>query len=229
MNIFKTKVFLKITIIFVFIILFNNKVFSQISYYANTGLFLTPSASVVADKHFNISFKRIFAEEPLRNKTNIFNVNYGLTKDLEVGATSWEEEGNQNVQYLSAKYNLTNETDKDPEISIGLIYGTNKNSQGEKQTALYVVASQKLIWPKKVASKYYMRGHLGIGNEIYKGGFGALELVLNETTRIISEYDSKNFNYGLRINLTKGIALEGNRLKNTWGVGILVKSSFNKK
>lgn len=229
MNIFKAKVFLKIVIIFVLIILFNSKVFSQISYYSNTGLFLTPSASVVTDKHFNLSFKKIFAEKPIRNKTNIFNVNYGLTKDLEIGAASWEEEGNENIQYLSAKYNLTNETDKDPEISIGLIYGTNKNSQGEKQTALYVVASQKLIWPKKVASKYYIRGHLGIGNEIYKGGFGALELVLNEATRIITEYDSKNFNYGLRINLTKGIALEGTRLKNTWGVGILVKSGFNKK
>lgn len=229
MNIINIKTFLKLVIIFTTIILFNNKVFSQTSYYSSTGLFLTPSASIIADKHFNLSFKRIFAEKPLKNKTDIFNVNYGLTKDLEIGAASWEEEGNKNIQYLSAKYNLTNETDKDPEISIGLIYGTNKNTSGENQTSLYVVASQKLIWPKKVASKYYIRGNLGIGNQIYKGGFGALELVLNEATRIIAEYDSKNLNYGLRINLTKGIALEGARLKNTWGVGIFVKSGFNKK
>ena len=194
------------------------------SFLGTTGLIRVPSAEVLATRGYNLGFFWMKLKDK-DSKSHSYSFNYGLKGGIEVGGMTREKEEESNQVLLQAKYKVSEEIGNNPAISVGVIYDPDtKEAEGRKdEISYYAIASQSLGWPRSWVKKYKIRGHLGIGSQIFEGAFGGIEVSLNPQTNLIAEYDSQQFNFGLRFAISPGIIFKGVKVKEDYGLGVIVQ------
>jgi len=194
------------------------------SFLGTTGLIRVPSAEVLAPKGYNLGFFWMKLKDK-DSKSHSYSFNYGLKGGIEVGGMTLEQEEESNQVLLQVKYKVSEEIGNNPAISVGVIYDPDtKEAEGRKdEISYYAIASQSLGWPRSWVKKYKIRGHLGIGSQIFEGAFGGIEVSLNPQTNLIAEYDSQQFNFGLRFAISPGIIFKGVKVKEDYGLGVIVQ------
>lgn len=174
-------------------------VFAAPSINGSTGLINTPSADVLREGEFSLGYYHL-----KDGGVGILNAN--VAPNLELGIAGFRYDGQDNKNYVNAKFSLAPETVFTPGLAIGIedIGNTDKRSA-------YAVASKAL--------PFGFRMHLGAGSGRYNGVFAGLEKTLNPVrvitgnntfpaTTLIAEYDGKYMNYGARMSITPGLKLD---------------------
>lgn len=203
--------------------------FSSPSLYSTTGLVLMPSAKQLPAAGYTISFSKM-NNRHTSDRYDLVTGSFGLTDEIEVGVASIDDQ-QKNKLLFAGKYQITKETGINPAVGIGIIhlprdmYLLGKKEKVEKSdTTYYVVASQKLTFPRQIVKKYSLRGHLGYGGEqVIDGIFGGIEFVYSKQLTLMCEYDAKNINAGVNLFLSPGIAAKGTYTDDFWSVGVLVE------
>jgi len=166
----------------------------------STGMILIPSADILQPGHFSTGYYNW-------QEHGSAVAAAGLSSDLEISAAVPWKEGRTGAWTVNAKYNLNQEALLIPAVSIGI-----EDIDGRDRRSVYGVLSKAL--------PYGLRIHLGAGTGRFEGMFGAIEKVLNPTslrkassgfpvTSIIVEMDGYKMNYGARLNLARGLRLDG--------------------
>jgi hypothetical protein len=207
----------------------SSRVFSEPSLFATTGLIGIPTGDVLNVKGFNFSAFRLEGEKINNRKirTHIYSINYGIIEGLEIGGGTIDKDDPDisGITVLQGKYKIVKETTTNPNLSIGVIYGSRgkKDNPEKEYVTIYAVVSQNLSWPEKFVKKFGIRATLGIGNEILDGVFGGLEFKVGEYTKLICEYDTEDYNFAVRQNLTPAIIGEILKKGENYGIGIIVQ------
>lgn len=208
-----------------------------------SGLVVIPTASHLGQGSFSISFMRPNLSD-IDHKNNeaepvkvfTYGFQYGVTKDIEIGAVQNQIEKSATKTIVSAKYGLMKESEKSPGVSIGTIYEPAesistfedlKKTDGSR-TSLYAVASHTLQFPESLAKKYTLRGHVGVGTKRIEGFFAGLDVRYSKAVNLSAEYDSNGYNYGVDVYLSPAIVLSGFTQKDRVGFGLSVNVSPRK-
>lgn len=173
--------------------------FAAPSINGSTGLINTPSADVLREGQFSLGYYHL-----KDGGVGAFNVN--VAPKVELGVAGFRYDGQDNKNYLNAKFSVVSETVFNPGLAVGVedIGNTEKRS-------VYAVTSKAL--------PFGFRMHLGAGSGRYNGVFAGLEKTLNPVrvitgnntfpaTTLIAEYDGKYMNYGARMSITPGLKLD---------------------
>ncbi|GAG97704.1 unnamed protein product, partial [marine sediment metagenome] len=64
-----------------------------------------------------------------------------------------------------------------------------------------------------------VRLHLGAGTGRLQGIFGGAEARLGPRTKLLTEYDTDGFNYGIRLHLGRGLTVDGGWLDQRYFTG----------
>lgn len=222
----KKIIFISLILIFS---LFHLKISAEPSLFSSTGIVNIPTADTINFKGFNFAVARLEGEKENNKRlgTHIYCINYGIIENLEIGGGSIEKDSSQikGITILQAKYRIVKETTTNPNLSVGVIYASRgkKDNPQQEQVSVYVAVSQNLSWPEKFAKKFGIRATLGIGNEILDGVFAGIELKIGEHTKIFCEYDTTDYNFLLRQNLTPSIIGEIIKREKDFGLGIVVQ------
>jgi hypothetical protein len=173
--------------------------FAAPSVNGSTGLINTPSADVVREGEFSLGYYHL-----KDGGVGIFNTN--LAPNVELGVAGFRYDGQDNKNYVNAKFSLAPETVFTPGLAVGVedIGNTDKRS-------VYAVASKALPLGFRI--------HAGVGNGRFDGVFAGLEKTLNPVsvmtgnnafpaTTLIAEYDGKYMNFGARMSIIPGLKLD---------------------
>lgn len=164
-----------------------------------TGLIESPTSDVTKEGEFSLGYYE------LEHGANA-NLNIGLTKNIEVGISSFDPDGGSRLNRVNAKWNVVPETVVTPGLSVGV------EDIGDKtERSAYVVGSKALPLGFRI--------NYGVGNGRYDGVFGGIEKTFNPlgvltgdnafpATTLIAEYDGKDMNVGARISIVPGVKID---------------------
>ena len=120
---------------------------------------------------------------------------------------------------LDIKTTLLSEAILLPGVVLGLEDVTN-----ERKTSPYLAMSKTGPWG--------FRLHAGVGGGRFDGAFATLEKTFRPSrhpyakqfapTTLLMEYDGQQMNYGLRVEVNKGVKIEGGRQHDKWYAGLSV-------
>lgn len=173
-------------------IMYSGTALAAPSHMGTTGAILTPTAEVVGDKHFSVSYHR-----DIKDNHNIATGTVGVSKRAELSLA--HRFGGYNKSFFSGKYALTHNTVAYPAIAVGVVDVGNS-----VDVSPYIVATKALPLDFKLS--------LGVGKGQYDGVFGSLEKNFSllgsgdvfPATSLILEYDTKDWNYGARVAIAEG-------------------------
>lgn len=204
-------------------------IFGEPSLLSTTGMISIPTGDTLTVKGFNFSAFRLEGEK-INNqtiKTHIYCINYGVIENMEIGGGTIEKDDPKTtgITLLQAKYKIVKETTTNPALSLGLIYASRgkKDNPDKEQITIYAAVSQNLSWPGKIAKKFGIRATIGVGNELLDGVFGGLELKIGDQTKVMCEYDTEDYNFSLRQNLTPAIMAQILKRSDDYGIGVIVQ------
>lgn len=177
----------------------------------STGLINTPSADVLRPGQISLGYYHL-------KNGGVGSFNTNVAPNLEVGVAGFRYDGQDNKNYLNAKFAVLPETVLTPGLAIGAEDIGNHNER-----SLYAVASKAL--------PLGFRLHVGVGNGRFNGGFASIEKVINPlsiitgnnvfpTTTLMAEYDGKNMNYGARLAIIPGLKLDAGIRNHDGYIGI---------
>ncbi|NLW49002.1 MAG: YjbH domain-containing protein [Firmicutes bacterium] len=180
--------------------------------FGSSDLMITPSTATLNAN--DTGFALNFAE----GDVTLFNLDYGLISDLEIGLSvlnydddrPWSDGGETYVT-LRGKYRLLRETSSAPALAIGI------QDIGEEDLDV----SPYLVISKNLGPDLDVDGYLGVGGGAIDGIFGGLSKIFrispaqrgsNNLSRIqlILEFDSDNMNLATRFQI-------GPRMKINFG------------
>lgn len=176
-----------------------------------TGMINTPSADTLRTGQFSLGYYNL-----KNGGVGTFNAN--ILSNLEIGVSGFRYDGQENKNYLNAKFALLPETVLTPGVAIG---AEDISNRGER--SLYAVVSKAL--------PLGFRLHAGVGNGRFNGGFASIEKIINPlsiitgnnvfpATTLIAEYDGKNMNYGARLAIVPGLKLDAGVRNHDGYIGI---------
>lgn len=177
----------------------------------STGLINNPSADVLRPGQMSLGYYHL-------KNGGVGSFNTNIMPNLELGVAGFRYDGQENKNYVNAKFALLPESVLTPGIAVG---GEDLGNHSER--SLYAVASKAL--------PLGFRLHVGAGNGRFHGGFASLEKVINPisiitgnnvfpTTTLIAEYDGKNMNYGARLSIVSGLKLDAGVRNHDGYIGI---------
>lgn len=165
----------------------------------STGLINNPSADVLRQGEFSLGYYHL-----KEGGVGVFNAN--ILPKLEMGVAGFRYDGQDNKNYVNAKFSVVPETVFTPGLAVGAedLANTDKRS-------FYAVASKAL--------PFGFRIHAGTGNGRFDGMFAGIEKTINPVsiitgnnafpaTTLIAEYDGKHMNYGARLSIVPGLKLD---------------------
>ncbi|MGE5576068.1 MAG: YjbH domain-containing protein [Syntrophothermus sp.] len=165
-----------------------------------TGLINVPNADVLPSGQFDAGYH-------YWSSVHFLTFNMALTPDLEMGLTSISA-GYYNDFYISGKYKLLPEAKGRP----GIAFGLQAPLRGGSDPNLYGVVSKQF-------PDLGIRGHFGVGTDsgILLGVSKELNTVSVSRpgrgasippTTLMGEFDGNNINLGVRIALSKELAVD---------------------
>jgi hypothetical protein len=123
------------------------------------------------------------------------SLNYGLTQNVEVGATFFDIDAGPDRVYFHGKLNVIPANLPNVELAVGAM----DVGHGDNQT-IYVVGSAFLTpgtWIEENGRA--LRVHLGYGGGIFRSEiFGGAEAIMDQRWALLGEWDGRNFNGGIR-------------------------------
>lgn len=173
----------------------------------------TPSADVLRPGQFGLGFYAVEGGA-------LDMVAVAPISGLELGVASLPENGGLDSGVrLDIKTTLLSEAILLPGVVLGLEDATN-----ERETSPYLAMSKTGPWG--------FRLHAGVGGGRFNGTFATLEKTFHPSrhpharqfapTTLLMEYDGQQMNYGLRVEVDKGVRLEGGRQHDKWYAGLSV-------
>ncbi len=165
----------------------------------STGLINNPSADVLREGEFSLGYYHL-----KDGGVGIFNTN--VLPKLELGVAGFRYDGQDNNNYINAKFSVLPETVLSPGLALGV-----EDISGSSKRSAYAVASKALPLGFRI--------HAGVGDGRFNGVFGGIEKTINPVsiitgnnafpaTTLIAEYDGKNMNYGARMSIVPGLKLD---------------------
>lgn len=176
-----------------------------------TGIINTPSADTLRPGQISLGYYNL-------EKGGVGTFNTNIAPNLEIGVSGFRYDGQENKNYVNAKFGILPESVLTPGLAIG---GEDIGNSSER--SLYVVASKAL--------PLGFRLHVGTGNGRFNGVFASVEKVINPlsiitgnsvfpATTLIAEYDGKNMNYGARLSIVSGLKLDAGVRNHNGYIGI---------
>lgn len=176
-----------------------------------TGLINSPSADVLRPGQISLGYYHL-------KNGGVGSFNTNVAPNLELGVAGFRYDGQDNKNYVNAKFALFPESILTPGVAVG---GEDLGNRNER--SLYAVASKAL--------PLGFRLHVGAGNGRFHGAFASIEKVINPisiltgnnvfpTTTLIAEYDGKNMNYGARLSIISGLKLDAGVRNHDGYIGI---------
>src|SRR4029079_1156444 len=163
------------------------------NYLGSTGLLLTPNAYVRHTREWNA---HVHGQEDFVT----YGANFGILDKLEIGVTAFDRKHGNTEALLNAKYQFIPETNKVPAVAVGVVDITD---EFDIDPSVYLVISKALGTLSGAGTTgLQIRAHLGIGQGLYDTVFGGVDLVITPKVMLIAEYDSDDFNAGIRFGLT---------------------------
>lgn len=173
----------------------------------------TPSADVLRPGQYGIGLYAV--EGGVLSMAAVSPIS-GLELGL-VEMPAWD--GRPSATRLDVKTTLLSEAILLPGVVLGMEDVTN-----ERESSPYIAMSKTGPWG--------FRLHAGAGGGRFDGAFAALEKTFRPSrhpnarqfapTTLLVEYDGRRMNYGMRVELSKGIKLEGGRLHDKWYAGLSI-------
>ena len=173
----------------------------------------TPSADVLRPGQFGVGFYAV-------EGGSLAMAAVSPVSGLELGVASLpENSGRDSGMRLDIKTTLLSEAILLPGVVLGLEDVTN-----ERETSPYLAMSKTGPWG--------FRLHAGVGGGRFNGAFATLEKTFRPSrhpyakqfapTTLLMEYDGQHMNYGLRVEVNKGVKIEGGRQHDKWYAGLSV-------
>ncbi|QYK53231.1 MAG: hypothetical protein KF824_13375 [Fimbriimonadaceae bacterium] len=164
-----------------------------------TGLIFIPTAFVTSAGQMN--WGAAFSED-----FNTITFNYGLVKDVEVGVGYLDRDGGDNKLIANAKLYIVPANLEQFRLAVGVMDVAHAVDQ-----SLYVVGSIPLVTPDFAVDQgaIGLIAHVGIGSGYFDGEpfFGA-ELYFAQGFSLAGEWDTKNFNLGLRYDFNPEFSIQ---------------------
>lgn len=186
------------------------------NFLGSTGLLITPNADALGLREWNV---HVHGTDDLTT----FGVNFGIFENLEAGVTGFDPDGGDTEALINLKYRLVPETATTPAIAVGVV---DVADELDADQSIYVVLSKGLGMVETGATASRLRGHIGIGDGIYDTVFGGVDLVLSPRLLAMAEYDSEDFNFGVRLGLTPEVRVDLAILDGDFGAGISWNALF---
>jgi hypothetical protein len=177
-----------------------------------TGLINSPTADVLRDGQVSLGYYHL-----KDGGVGTFNTN--IASNVEIGVTGFRYDGQDNKNYLNAKFGVVPETVLTPGLAIGV-----EDISNHDERSVYAVASKAL--------PFGFRIHAGTGNGRYDGRlFAGIEKTFNPiglvtgsnafpATTLIAEYDGRTMNYGARMSIIPGLKLDAGVRNHDRYIGI---------
>lgn len=181
------------------LVLASTPVFAAPSVNGSTGLINNPSADVLREGEFSLGYYHL-----KDGGVGIFNTN--VLPKLELGVAGFRYDGQDNENYINAKFSIVPETVLTPGFAVGV-----EDIANTDERSAYAVASKAL--------PFGFRIHAGAGNGRFDGVFAGIEKTINPVsiitgnnafpaTTLIAEYDGNHMNYGARMAIVPGLKLD---------------------
>jgi hypothetical protein len=186
------------------------------NYLGSTGLLLTPTADVLRMREWNAY---AFGTDDFFS----FGANFGLFENFELGATGFDPDFGDTEVLINLKYRLLPESERAPGIAIGVV---DIADEFDVDPSIYLVVSKALGTASAGSKGLQIRGHLGIGDGIYDTIFGGVDIVLSPQALLLVEYDSDDFNFGVRFGVSQEVRIDVSLLDGDFGAGISFNAAF---
>jgi len=200
---------------------------STSSWYGSLGLIMTPSAYTPPASATAIGGHWVDREP---EATWVATVNFGLTKDLEVGGAYVELPDASSEAIVNLKYHLNvakwlGEPNL-PDMAVGSFDVADQINR-----SIYMVFSKGFRVDNTKADSPLINLHVGWGVSEADGGsldgfFGGVEFNALKYGLVQAEYDGDAFNVDFRYSLSPGLSLDVGLLDNDLGVGATYRSEF---
>lgn len=193
-----------------------------------SGLLRTPTADIVPDGQYVVGSSFIAKAQTSgtfrdRSKSRPTYASVGFLPGLEINLrftfyddiigtvigtpAAWPYQLDRSV---SAQYRLWDQRGRLPALAVGyqdISYSDDSSVVGR---AKYAVATHEF---------QDFRLHLGGGTGRLHGVFGGAEARLGPHTKLLTEYDTDGFNYGIRLHLGRGLTVDGGWLDRRYFTG----------
>lgn len=162
------------------------------SLYGPTGLFTIPTAYTAS--HRQLAFGANFSD-----RFSGPSFNYGIVPYIEVGGTYLQRTNAANKAIANAKVNFIPSNFNGLEVGIGVIDAADAIGQ-----SFYFVGSADFTPPTwdptgRVGSPVALKAHAGVGTGVFNERlFAGAELLFPNQFSLVGEYDTNDFNIGLR-------------------------------
>jgi len=191
------------------------------SFNGYSGLFYVPTAEVLPANSWSVGAFSVDLDEVFPDR---YCFSYGLPGGMELNVIKYVPDDEEEETLLSGKYQIFPETKDKPALAVGVFDVTE-----ERETTVYLVASRTLSDSFEVRKRRVFEtiGHIGVGGGRLEGIFAGVEFVLAPSFRVIGEYDTDDFNIGIKILANDKLAITGAVLDlDRLGVGISFKEDF---
>jgi len=188
------------------------------NFFGSTGLLVTPSADVLGVREWNV---HVHGTDDFVS----YGVNFGALDKLEIGVTGLDvQHGGDTHALINLKYRIVPETKSVPAVAIGAV---DISDELDIDPSIFLVVSKALGSLSSAGSNgMQWRAHLGIGQGLYDTVFGGIDLVVTPRVMLIAEYDSNDFNFGVRLGLTPEVRADLSALDGNFGAGLSYVASF---
>lgn len=169
--------------------------------YGPTGLLVVPTAYTAVPRE--LRFGGTFADQ-VRGPS----ANWGVTDWIEIGGAFLDVDGGDDKAIANAKVTIHPANFRYFDVGVGIIDAADAINQ-----TAYVVGSVNLTPPRvdspTDARSVGLRAHAGVGTGMFQERlFGGAELLFADGWSLIGEYDSENFNAGVRYVTPEGVRVQ---------------------
>jgi len=165
--------------------------------YGATGLIETPNDSIA--KVGMPQLAGMYASDLLDNNRHgsSYGAALGLLPKFEVSGVAMDPEGQTTQAILNGKFRLVDETLASPSVTVGVVDATERlkkfNGRLDEVSAFVVIGKNLTQVAEGVAGKVVrpVKGTVGIGTGLYKGGFAGLSVSASPKVDLDVEYLAK--------------------------------------
>lgn len=190
--------------------------------YGVSGLIETPDDTIVAPKAISVNVDRIFNLSDDDVDLTTFGGAFGLSTGLEVGAIGIDsnQQGVDTQALVNAKYRILSESLARPAITLGVVDAADQlediNGKISDPSAFIAISKNITTAAEGISGGLIkpLKGTVGFGSGLYKGGFASLDYSLMPKINVMVEYLSNGlkqeteFNAGLRFKPIESLAID---------------------
>ncbi len=173
------------------------------SYFGYTGLMRIPTAEALDDKAFNAAIFHIVRDEV--DYPDIYAGNLGVADGVEVGLAVIRRDSGGDDIFINGKYRFQLGSEGRPAFAVGAI-----DMVSEVEATVYFTASQGFgrVYETAFGPLHAGELHLGFGGGQLDGPFGGLSANVSPALKLMFEYDTEDFNLGVRFRAGKQLRID---------------------